>query len=180
MDQGKINVRYAKAFFSLAKEKGMTKELREDAILISSVCASSSDFILLIESPLVAISSKIRAIKSIFQGKINPLSLNFLVLITENRRESFIPGIFRNLEELYRLAEGIKTAILSTAQPLDTEIVEQIKKSLEVEFNVKVELSQLVNSELIGGFILRSLAIPATFGIPFTIECLSQGRLSET
>lgn len=155
MDQSKINVRYAKAFFSLAKEKGLTGEFREDAGLISSVCATSNDFILLIESPLVATSGKIKILKSIFGGKINPLSLNFLALVTENRREKYIPGIFRNLEELYRKEEGIKTAVLTTAKPLDNAIVEQIKKSLESEFGVKVELSQTINNDLIGGFVLR-------------------------
>lgn len=155
MDQSKINVRYAKAFFSLAKEKGLTGELQKDAGLISSVCSSISDFIVLIESPIVSSSGKIKAIKSIFEGKVNPLSLNFLALIVENRREKYIPGIFRNLEELYRKDEGIKTAILTTAMPLDEAIVGQIRQSLEIEFGAKVELSQIIDEELIGGFVLR-------------------------
>jgi F-type H+-transporting ATPase subunit delta len=155
MDQSKINVRYARAFFTLAKEKGLTAELRRDAELISSVCASSSDFILLIESPLIAASGKLKAMKSIFEGKVNPLSLNFLLLITENKREKFLPGIFRNLEDLYRKEEGIKTAIVSTPQILQPAILEQIRESLEKEFNAKIEISQITNPELIGGFVLR-------------------------
>jgi F-type H+-transporting ATPase subunit delta len=155
MDQSKINVRYAKAFFSTAKEKGLTEEFHNDARLISHVCTSIIDFIILIESPIVSTSGKIKAIKSIFEGKIDPLSLNFLVLITENRREKYIPGIFRNLEELYRKDEGIITAVLTTAKSLDEAIVEQIRKSLESEFGSKVELSQIIDAGLIGGFVLR-------------------------
>ena len=155
MDQSKINVRYAKAFFTLAKEKGLTTELRKDAGLIASVCATSSDFSLMLESPVVKTSSKLNAIKSIFEGKINGLSLNFLMLITENKRESYIEGIFRNLEDLYRQEEGIKTAVLTSAQPLDEATVLHIGKLLEKEYNAKVELSQKVDDELIGGFLLR-------------------------
>ena len=155
MDQSKINVRYAKAFFTLAKEKGLTTELRKDAELIASVCATSSDFILLLESPVVKVSKKIKALKSIFEGKVNLYSLNFLVLIAENKREKNIPGIFRNLENLYRQEEGIKTALLTSAQPLTDEIVLQIQKELETEFNAKVELSRKVDHKLIGGFVLR-------------------------
>lgn len=155
MDQSKINVRYAKAFFSLAKEKGLTVELRKDAGLISSVCTSIGDFIAMIDSPIVSTSGKIKAIKSIFEGKVNLYSLNFLVLIVENRREKYIPGIFRNLEELYRKEEGIISAILTTAKPLDENTIEQIRKSLEMEYGVKVELSQMIDAELIGGFVLR-------------------------
>ncbi len=155
MDQSKINVRYAKAFFELAKEKGLTLELRKDAILIATVCTTSSDFILMLESPVVKTSQKIEVIKRIFEGKVNVLSLNFLLLIAENKRENYIPGIFRNLEDLYRKEEGIKSAVLTSAQPLNEAVVLHIQKILETEFNAKVELRQKVDDYLIGGFVLR-------------------------
>ncbi|MEI8113049.1 MAG: ATP synthase F1 subunit delta [Bacteroidia bacterium] len=155
MDQSKINVRYAKALFTLAKEKSLTTELRRDAGLITDVCATSIDFNLLLNSPVVKGSNKIKAIKSIFQDKINVFSLNFLILIIENKREKYIPGIFRNLEDLYRQEEGIQKALLTSSQPLNDSIVLEITQILEKEFKSKVELSQKVNPELIGGFVLR-------------------------
>lgn len=155
MDQSKINVRYAKAFFTLAKEKGLTLELRKDAGLIASVCESSSDFILMLESPVVKTSQKAEALKRIFEGKVNVLSLNFLLLITENKRENYIPGIFRNLEDMYRHEEGIKSAVLTSAKPLNETIVLQVRKILETEFDAKVELSQKVDERLLGGFVIR-------------------------
>lgn len=155
MDQSKINVRYAKAFFTLAKEKNMTTELREDARLIASICATSSDFNLMLESPVVKTSKKVKALKSIFEGQINELSVKFMVLIAENKRESYIPGIFRHLEDLYRKEEGIKTAVLTSAKQLDESILIRVKEILETEFNAKIELSQKTDPELIGGFVLR-------------------------
>jgi len=104
---------------------------------------------------VVKISQKVKAIQSIFEGKINVLSLNFLILITENKREKNIPGIFRNLDDLYRQEDGIRSAVLTSAQPMNERIVQEIQKILEDEFKAKVELSQKVNDELIGGFILR-------------------------
>jgi F-type H+-transporting ATPase subunit delta len=155
MDQSKINVRYAKAFFGLAQEKNLTAELRKDALLISGVCNESHDFILMLESPVVKTSQKIKILKSIFEGKVNVLSLNFLVLIATNKREKYIPGIFRNLEDLYRQEEGIKTAVLTSAKSLDASLVAKISKMLEKEFNAKVELTEKVDEKLIGGFVLR-------------------------
>ena len=155
MDQSKINVRYAKAFFTLAKEKGLTLELRKDAGLIASVCETSSDFILMLDSPVVKTSQKVEALKRIFTGKVNDLSLNFLLLITENKRESYIPGIFRNLEDLYRREEGIRSAVLTSALPLSESLVLQVQKILETEFDAKVELSQKVDNRLLGGFVIR-------------------------
>jgi F-type H+-transporting ATPase subunit delta len=155
MDQSKINIRYAKAFFMLAKEKNLTVELRKDAQLIANVCETSSDFILLLESPVIKTSNKVKTIKSIFEGKVNPLMVNFLALIADNNREKYIPGIFRNLEDLYRQEEGIKSVVLTSAQPLDEAVVLQIRKILEKELNAKVEMTQKVNEELIGGYVVR-------------------------
>lgn len=155
MDQSKVNVRYAKAFFSLAKEKGLIAELQKDALLVSSVCSSVHDFNILLESPVVSTSGKVKAIKSIFEGKVHPYTLTFLLLITENRREAFIPGIFRYLTDMYRKSEGISSAVITTAQELDPLIMGQIRQELERTSGGKVEISQKTDPELIGGFILR-------------------------
>ena len=66
-----------------------------------------------------------------------------------------MPGIFRNLEDLYRQEEGIRTAVLTSSQLLSDSIVLQVQQMLEKEFQSKVELSQKVNPEIIGGFVLR-------------------------
>jgi F-type H+-transporting ATPase subunit delta len=155
MDQSKINVRYAKAFFALAKEKDLTTELQNDGLLVASVCSSISDFMILIESPVISTSGKIKAIRSIFEGKVHPYTLNFLVLITENKREKYMPGIFRYLADLYRQSQGISAAVLTTAKELDQANIEQIRKALESASGGKVELSQTIDPELIGGFVLR-------------------------
>ena len=91
----------------------------------------------------------------IFCGHIHELSLNFLILIANHKRESHIPGIFRNLEDLYRSEEGIKSAVLTSAQPVSESLITEIRKTLETQYNAKVELTQKVNSNLIGGFVLR-------------------------
>lgn len=155
MDQSKVNVRYAKAFFALAKEKGLTAELQNDALLVSSVCGSVRDFNTLIESPVISTSGKVKAIRSIFEGKVHLYTLNFLLLITENRREVFIPGIFRYLTDLYRKSEGVSSAVITTAQEMDPSVIGQVREALERSSGGKVELSQVTNPELIGGFVLR-------------------------
>jgi len=102
MDESAITVRYAKALFSLSKEKNQLFSLKEDMDLISSVCNQSEDFILLLKSPVVKTSEKVHIIRLIFHEKISPLSLQFLELVTQNKREVFIPSICRNILTLIR------------------------------------------------------------------------------
>lgn len=155
MDQSAITVRYAKAFFSLAKEKSLLKELKKDIDLILNVCSTSTQFILLLESPVVKSSKKVELVSSIFKGKINNLTLDFLNLITNNKREIHIPGICRNFLALTRKDQNIKSAVLTTAVEIDDKTIKKIVELMEKELSAKIELSENINPDIIGGLVLR-------------------------
>ncbi|MCD6355045.1 MAG: ATP synthase F1 subunit delta [Prolixibacteraceae bacterium] len=155
MDQSAITVRYAKAFFTLAKEKNQLSRLTADVQLVSQVCSESTDFILLLESPIVKISKKMDLISAIFKNKIEGVTLDFLLLITKNKREINIPGICRNFLELARKDQNIKSAVLTTAAEINSETIRKIEKLLGKEFDAKIELATNINPEIIGGLVLR-------------------------
>ncbi len=155
MDQSKITVRYAKAFFSLAKEKNQLDILKKDIELVSSLCSTSPDFIQLLESPVIKTSQKQKLVDAIFKGKIDELSLNFLHLVVTNKREAHLPGMCRNLLKLSRDEQGIKTAHLKTAVELNPELTQEIQTQLASELNATIELIKEVDPKLIGGFIVR-------------------------
>jgi len=155
MDHSAIAVRYAKAFFATAKEKSLLDSLKIDIELVFSVCTESADFILLLESPIVKTSKKAQLISSIFKGKVNELTLNFLMLITENKREIHIPGICRNFLGLVRKDQNIKSALLTTASEIDSKSIKKIEQLLGKELNATIELSTQIKTEIVGGLILR-------------------------
>jgi len=155
MDQSLITVRYSKAFFSLAKEKNQLEPLKKDIEAIFTLCNESADFRLLLESPVVKTSQKKKLIRAIFDQKINPLTLNFLELIAENKREVHLPGICRNILSFYRQDQGVKSAIVTTATSMSSSIIAEIKSELEKQLNAQIELSQKVDENIIGGFVLR-------------------------
>ncbi|QIA06688.1 ATP synthase F1 subunit delta [Draconibacterium halophilum] len=155
MDQSTINVRYAKAFFLTAKEKKLLDKLKADIQLVLNVSKASEDFILLLESPIVKSSKKAALIKSIFESKIEEISLNFLLLIIQNKREEHIPGICRNFLDLSRKDLNIKSAMLTTASEVDSSTLKKIQELLEKELKATVELTAQINTKIIGGLVLR-------------------------
>lgn len=155
MDHSKITVRYAKAYFSLAQEKKQLDAIKKDVELIFALCQDSTDFRLLLESPIVKTSQKIKITKAIFEGKVSDLSLKFLQLVNTNKREAHLPGICRNFLGLYRQEEGVKSALLTTATELSPELTSQIQQRLEKEYKAQIELTKQVDESLIGGFVLR-------------------------
>lgn len=155
MDISAIRVRYAKAFFSLAKEKKMVEALRTDIEKVFDVCKKSSDFILLLESPVISTLKKTELIAKIFKSEVNPITLNFLLLITNNKREVYIPGICRNFLDLIRKDQNIKSAVLVTASEINKSTIGKIKELIEKELDAKLELECQIEPEIIGGVILR-------------------------
>ncbi len=155
MDESAISVRYAKAVFTLSLEKNKLQSLKNDMEIIYSACKDSSDFNLLLKSPVVKTSEKIKLLNLIFENRIDSLTQNFLTLITQNKRELFIPAISRNVLEFIRKEKNIKSAVLTTAGKIDHSIINKIQKILEKELGGEVELAQKVNPKIIGGLILR-------------------------
>ena len=155
MNDSKIRVRYAKALFSAAQEEKMVETLKTDIEKVLDVCNRSAEFVLLLESPVVRTTKKIHLITQIFKNEINPLTLNFLLLVAKNKREVFIPGICRYFLELIRKDQNIKSAVLTTAVEMDKKTIEKIEEILGKELNAKIEMSTQVNPEIIGGLILR-------------------------
>jgi F-type H+-transporting ATPase subunit delta len=155
MEESAITVRYARAFFLLAKEKDQLSMLKQDVELIFEVCQSSADFMRMLKNPVIRTSEKIRLMKIIFGGKISELSHKFLVLVTRNNREAFLPDISRNILSFIRHEKNIKSATLTTAQPVGPELLEKAERILEEELQTEVELTGRVNPRLIGGLILR-------------------------
>ena len=155
MDQSAITVRYAKAFFETAKEKKLLDELKADMEKIAEICTQSKEFILLLESPVVKSSKKAELIKTIFGEYVNELTLNFLFLIVENKREVYIPGICRNFLDMARKDQNIKSVVLTTASEVSTETKSKVEKILSKELNASIELATNTKPEILGGLILR-------------------------
>ncbi|NQU86141.1 MAG: ATP synthase F1 subunit delta [Mariniphaga sp.] len=155
MNESIITVRYAKAFFSLAKEKELLDTFKTDIETVMDVCNQSVDFILFLESPIVKTSKKIKLFSEIFSNSVHELTLKFINLIAENKRELLIPRVCRNFLDLSRKDMGIKTAVMTIASELSEETVEKVKQILEKELDSTVELTGKINPEIIGGMILR-------------------------
>lgn len=155
MDESLISVRYATALYDRASEMEIQLDVKDDMELILDVCKKSTEFVRVLESSIIPPSAKIKVLKQLFGSRVKQLTLNFLILTVKNRRESFIPSICRNVLDLIRKKNNIKTAVITTARPVDDAILNRLGQILEEELGGKIELSGKVEPGVIGGFVLR-------------------------
>ena len=154
MNESQISVRYAKAVFKSAVEKKILDSVNKDMELLAETC-KLKDFQYMLELPSLQPSQKFKFISSIFAKKMSDISLSLIHLVIKNKRESYLPGIARNFRDLYRTEKGIRSAELLTAVEVDDSIIKSIRELIKEAFDSDVELSASVDSELIGGFVLK-------------------------
>ncbi len=155
MNESSIGVRYAKALFLLAQEKNILEEVHKDMLLVNMVMTDNNRFGLYLNSPVVRPSQKRELISKVFQNQIHSISLNFLDLLIQNKRENYLDAIFRRFFTAYREYKGIKTAMITTATEIDQPTFAKIKELVSKIFKSEIDLRVNLDAALIGGYILR-------------------------
>ena len=154
MNESKIAVRYAKAIFYAASEKGLDKTLLDDLKLITDTLRMQ-ELKVLFQSPVIKKSDKEKVFSALFKERVNPLTLNFIGLLLKHNRESYVERITRYYQMLYNKKNGIKIADITLPVPVSKELKEQLKLKLKTLFKSDIELNEYIKPEIIGGFILR-------------------------
>ncbi len=154
MNQSKISVRYAKALFLTARERNILDNIVENLKLIVA-SFDVEGFKEFIESPIVKISDKKKVFSEVYGNNVNELTHDFIQLILTNKREKNLLGVIRYFMKLYREEQGIKEADLKVPFSVSNDYKKKFIDLLENTFHAKIEMNEIVDAELIGGFILK-------------------------
>ncbi len=154
MDNSRLASRYAKALFQLAKERNKVEIVKQDLSKLMDLLHESAEFTWLLESPVITSSVKVGLVAKVLAGTVDPLTLEFMQLLVEHRRESNLASTCRMFMELYKKDQGIMEAKVESAIPVDVAFLDGLKKSLEKSSKKKIEMTTETNESLIGGFIL--------------------------
>jgi F-type H+-transporting ATPase subunit delta len=154
MNNSKISVRYAKALFLSAKEAKLLERVVEDVKLLS-ISYQVKGFKDFLESPIIKTSEKKKVVNEVFAKSITSLSNDFINLVISNKRENYLEAINRNFIALYRKEKGIKGANLRVPDKASNDHINRFIAILEEFFHAKIELEEVVDESLIGGFIIQ-------------------------
>jgi len=155
MNLSLVSVRYAKALFKLSAEKGIMEKVYKDIILLSGHYKDNDDFRMFMQSPVVKKEKKKALLQDVYKDALNPITLGAMNLIIDNNREVIIDAVFRSFTSFYREEKNIKIATLYSAFEMDKQFQDEVKLIVAKELNCDVELSVVVKTELLGGFILK-------------------------
>jgi F-type H+-transporting ATPase subunit delta len=154
MNDSKISVRYAKALFQSALEKNILDKVNQDMIFISEIC-KAPEIKEFLHSPIIVPSKKTTIFHNILRDNVEKITLSLIDLVVNNGREIFLPAMARVFIHDTMKYKGITETVLTTAVKVDSEVKKRITDLVSKVFDTKVELKENIDTEIVGGFILR-------------------------
>jgi F-type H+-transporting ATPase subunit delta len=100
-------------------------------------------------------SKKTAIIHKTIGKNLEDLTLSLIDMVVRNGRESFLPAIAREFMRETKEHEGITESVLTTAVKVDNTVLKQISALVSDIFKTRVELKEVVDIDIIGGFILK-------------------------
>ncbi|MCF8335810.1 MAG: ATP synthase F1 subunit delta, partial [Bacteroidales bacterium] len=95
MYQSLITLRYAKALYQKAEEENLLQEVLSDIRLVRKTFTENAELDEMIHYPFIYPSKKQKVLNDLFGKRIQPVTLRFLFLIIENKRDKYIRNILR-------------------------------------------------------------------------------------
>lgn len=156
MDKYKISKNYASSMFSVAKKNNKVTEIYQEIKLVEKIY-SSSDKIKEVEQVLNKNNNhKVNFLKNILKNtSINSLVRNFLLLIITNKRLKHITNIRKNYEKLIDKSENVLRCVLTSKYIIDNTQKENLQNLLSKKLKKHIVLENIINKDIIGGFIIK-------------------------
>jgi F-type H+-transporting ATPase subunit delta len=146
---------YAEALFAAAKDAGRLAQVHEALGDFAAATAESPELHAVLRNPQLEPSAK-AAILADLAGDEEPLFANFLQLVAEKGRAGELEEIAKEFERLMAREERRLTVELTTARELTGDETKAILKQIEDAAGRKVEATQKVDPDLVGGIVLQA------------------------
>lgn len=146
---------YADAVMQLAANTSADKEVLENLRAVNQVITAAPDFAVLLKHPAVDAINKKNLIKKVFAGRIHELTLRLLELLADRRRLELLGAIEHEYENLWRHRHNVVAGTLYYADKPDSRMTAQVKDLIQQKLGKTVELTEMEDKSLIGGYVLR-------------------------
>jgi len=147
--------RYAQALFDLSLEYKIEEKVAADMRLVGRVLTENRELRRIMVNPVLNGSKKVNILNKLFGSKLDELSLRFFSLIIRKGREVFLESICLAFEDIYKDYKNVVGAELITASESDDKIRKLVVDKLKSITAKSIELKEIVNEDIIGGFVVR-------------------------
>ena len=142
-----VSERYALSLYEVAQDEKQEKLYLDQLTEVCAAFDSEPDFLKMLTTPSIAAEDKQKVLKTVFEGRIEPFLLNFLMLVTDKGRIGLIHEMCQAYKEQYYFENGIVEVLAVTAVPMSAALTDKLRGKMEQVTGKKVELEMLGRSE---------------------------------
>ena len=146
--------RYAKAFLSITKSQDDLTIMFKDMNSAKKAFEQSQELKLFIDSKVIKDTDKVETLKKVFPD-LSTYSTNLLTHLMNSGRIDLFDDVAKCFVELYNKKMGNQNVTLISASKLSEDIITEIKSKVKLLISKNVYLTNKVDKNLIGGFILK-------------------------
>ncbi|GAB3929184.1 ATP synthase F1 subunit delta [Larkinella terrae] len=139
----------------LAKEKDKVEEVYKDMMFFRDVVRKNRDLMLALKSPILRHEKKLNVLRAVFENRVDPLSFSIFNIISKKNREGIMDSVANEYVRQYNDLKGIQKVQVVTTQPLTEELRKQFTRVVADSTGKQIELEEIIDPKLIGGYILR-------------------------
>ena len=147
-------IRYAKAVLSLASDKNTAEAVNNDMITIANTITENVELDEVLKSSVIKAEIKRTALAEIFPN-LNTISSELFNVLIENKRIDILGAVASKYTVLFDELSGKEVAQVTTAFPMTEELEIKVLEKVKELTNKAVELENIVDENILGGFILR-------------------------
>ena len=145
---------YARSLFEVAQEQGKLDDVRDQLGEFSDALDSNQEMQVFFFSPYFSTPEKEEGLDKVVTGA-EPILNNFLKLLIEKHRMPAVFRVRRSFDELWQRENKLLPVEITSAIELDKKTVKQIGDRIGEETGQKIELSERVDPDILGGLVVR-------------------------
>ena len=150
-----IASRYAEALFQVGEESNSTEKLYNELKAVVDIINVNKEFSNILKSPIVSKEEKKTLITNIFGSTLDNEMLNFMKILADKDRLSFLADIQEAYKALLNNKNNILEGVAITAVPMNEGEVNELQAKLSAKYNKTVVLQNEVDKSILGGVLVR-------------------------
>jgi F-type H+-transporting ATPase subunit delta len=147
--------RYARALFEAARANGNTDAVAEDVVLVDETRRASPALLELLRHPRLSHDDKERLLRKAFEGRVQEVTLEFLLLLLRKGRFEVLPLLAKVFERLLENWRNQLRIQVIAAFPFNEHERSFLKEKMGSLTGREILLDESVEPGLLGGLVIR-------------------------
>lgn len=147
--------KYSEAMLELAQESNTLAQLEEELTYVQDVMKEQPELTMVLTHPVMENHVKIELIDKIFSQAISTMALNFMKVMIQRNRASYIQEAIQGFITKARELRNIVEADVFVTEPLSEAAKEKLLAKLQSTLQKEVILNVTMHPHIMGGMIIQ-------------------------